>query len=291
MCKGSILVVDDVPDMRMTLSGLLSDEGYDVCSVSSRAEALQVMETEHFDVAVLDVRLDETDEDNREGLLLMHEIGAKDPNTAVIILTGYADIKMVREALEPNHSGKSLAHCFLEKSEIDQLPDRVRRAFDTIPSVSRLIAQGEGNCVEFKSSIRWDYRRKSANKQLEEAIAQAIAGMLNSEGGVLLIGVADNGTVIGIEQDLQALNRKNLDGFELTLTDIVNDFLGIECMAYIKTYFEIVEDKHICVVSIQKSPAPVYVKQGNELKLWVRLGNSTRNLNVKAAIDYIRSHW
>lgn len=129
MCKRRVIVVDDLPDVRATLSGLLSDEGYDVRSVSGRAEALQMLETERFHIAVLDVRLDESDEDNREGLQLMREMRQRDPSIAVIILTAYADVKMVQEALQADSNGVSPAFGFLQKNETDQLPQYVRRAF------------------------------------------------------------------------------------------------------------------------------------------------------------------
>ncbi len=125
-----VLVVEDVPDVRVTISGLLSDEGYYVRSVSSRGEALSLLETERFHVAVLDVRLDETDEGNQEGMLLMHEIKEKDPTSVIIILTGFATVKMVQEALQPDETGSALAFSFLEKSEMLQLPEHVRGAFE-----------------------------------------------------------------------------------------------------------------------------------------------------------------
>ena len=289
MCKNRILVVDDLPDVRATLSGLLSDEGYDVRSASSRVEALQLVDAERFHVAVLDVRLDETDEDNQDGLLLMHDIREKDPTVAIIILTGYANVKMVREALQPDREGVSPAFGFLEKSEVGQLPEYVKRAFER--SVFDLIAQGENDRAEFKSSMRWDFKKSRINKSLQEVIAKAIAGMLNNEGGILLIGVADDGAIVGIEQDLKTLRKSNLDGFQLALTDIVKARLGIEYMPYIHPRFELVDGKHVCVVSIDKSPTPVFLAIGDVHKFWVRTGNSTRSLDVKAATRYIQEKW
>jgi len=294
--QGRILVVDDLPDVRVTLSGLLADEGYDVRSASSRAEALQMVDAGRFHVAVLDVRLDEADEDNRDGLLLMHEIREKDPDVAIIILTGYADVKMVQEALQPDREGVAPAFGFLEKSEVDQLPEYVKRALEyrarnITPPVRELIAQGENERVEFKSSIRWDYNRSAVNKSLQEVIAAAIAGMLNSQGGFLLIGIADDGTVLGIEKDLQTLHRRNTDGFQLALADIVEVYLGTEYMRYIRTRFEPVDGRQVCVVSIQKSPTPVFFAKGDVHTFWVRTGNSTRGLDVKAAMNYIQAHW
>ena len=296
MSKGHILVVDDLPDVRATLSGLLSDAGHAVRSVSNRADALRAVDTERFDVAVLDVRLDETDEDNQEGLLLMQEIREKDPAVAIIILTGYANVKMVRNVLQPDRNGIAPAFGFLEKTEIDQLVEYVNRAFERATPRSKLtirdlIAQGENDHVEFKSSIRWDSRISKVNKGMQEAIAIAVAGMLNSQGGYLLIGVADDGKVLGIERDLQTLQKRNSDGFQLALTDIIKAYMGLECMGHVHPHFESVDGKQICVVEIGKSPKPVFFATGAGHKFWVRVGNSTRSLDVKATMDYIQSHW
>jgi CheY-like chemotaxis protein len=280
--------VDDLPDMRTTLSGLLSDEGYYVRSASSRAEALRALDAERFHVAILDVRLDESDEDNQDGLLLMHEIRKKYSTVAVIILTGYANVKMVQEALQPRREGPPPAFAFLQKSELDQLPEYVARALErppvnAMPPVRDLIAQGENDRVEFKASIRSDFQTK--------AVVTAIAGMLNSNGGVLLIGVADDGKVVGIEKDLQSLPKRNIDGFQLRLTDIVRKYLGIECVTSIHARFERIDGKRICLVLIEKSPAPVFFVEGEGHKFWVRTANSTRSLDVKATMSYIQAHW
>lgn len=292
MCEGHVLIVDDLPDWRATLSGLLLDEGYDVHSVSSRAEALKAVADRHFDVAVLDVRLDEADEDNRDGLKLMYEIKEKVSDIAVIILTGYAEVEMVQEALQPNQKGIRPAFSFLNKTEIDQLAQYVKLAFEHAVSVVRnLIAQGESDRVEFKASMRWDYRTDAPNKGLQESVTRSIAGMLNSDGGTLLIGVADDGTILGVEKDLKALRKPNIDHFEHALTDVVKANLGIDLMQYIRTRFELIDGKHICVVSIQKSPEPVFFTKKNNRTFLIRAGNATHSLDVKDTVSYIQTHW
>ena len=296
MNNGCVLVVDDQPDVRTTLTGLLSDSGYEVRSVSSRAEALHLMDTERFHVAVLDVRLDESDVDNQDGLLLMEDIYRKWPSTAVIILTGYGTVDMVQKALQPNRQGTSLAFGFLQKSEFDRLPEYVGMALEHVlrqenAAIWKLIAQGENQQTEFKAAMRWDCETKTVNKSIGEAIATAIAGMLNGAGGTLLIGVADNGTVVGIEHDLQTLRKANPDGFELALTDIVKTYLGMGQVPYLKIRFEQVGSKQICVVEIEKSPEPVYLAGGNAHKFFVRMGNSTRSLDVKETVVYVRTNW
>jgi len=72
-----ILVVDDLPDWRETLGGLLVDAGYDILVACSYASALRLLAANHFDLAVLDIRLDETDDGNTDGLDLAAEIKSR----------------------------------------------------------------------------------------------------------------------------------------------------------------------------------------------------------------------
>jgi FixJ family two-component response regulator len=293
--KEKILVVDDLPDVRATIMGLLSDAGFEVSSASSKNDALRKLKTEKFNVAVLDIRLDETDEDNQDGLVLMHEINKCYPRTATIILTGYADVRMVREALQPDQNGISPAFGFLEKTELDQLGEYVNRALaHTVIngsfSTKDLISQGENEHVEFKSSIRWDYKTKAEDRSIKLVIAKAIVGFLNAKGGTLLVGIADNGMIVGIEKDLETFPKRSSDEFQLSLTDIISNYIGVEHLSRIHPRFESVNNRLICAIVIEKSPNPVFLK-GDDNKLWVRAGNSTRYLGVKAAMSYIEANW
>lgn len=295
MKQGRILVVDDLPDVRNTISGLLSDAGFDVRSASNKNDALQMLRTDKFNVAILDIRLDETDEDNKDGLFLMHEIKKQYPSTAILILTGYADVKIVREALQPNQDGDSPAFGFLEKTELDQLNDYVNRAMthsaiNGNSNIKDIISQGENEHVEFKSSICWDYKSRSTDKSIKPIIAKTVVGFLNSRGGMLLIGVSDNGTVTGIEKDIEILPKKNQDSFQLELTNIVSLYIGVEHLSQIHPRFESVNGRLVCAVTIEKSSAPVFLR-GDDNKLWVRAGNSTRYLGVRAALNHIQANW
>jgi CheY-like chemotaxis protein len=170
MYKGRALLVDDLADVRVTLSGLLSDEGYHVRSASSRVEALQALEAERFHVAILDVRLDETDEGNQDGLLLMHEIEAKYPTVVTIMLTAYADVKMVRESLEPSRKGTSPAFAFLEKSEAGQLLEYVKRAFQEVVRIDAKleIHDSEQFLSRLHKKLRFVYMPRPPKGQLQE---------------------------------------------------------------------------------------------------------------------------
>lgn len=292
---GRVLVVEDLPDVRSTLTGLLLDEGYEVYAASSTAEALKLLETERFHVAVLDVCLDESDTTNREGLDLLYEIRKRDPRVAVIIITAHANVAMIQEVRRPDEQGASPAFSFLQKAQMDQLPEEVGIAFrylvrHALFDIKDLIQSGEGQHVEFKASMRWDLESQSPNKDLHKAVVAAIAGMLNADGGILLIGVADDGTVLGIENDLGTLHRPNIDSFRLTLTDLVQSLLGMDCLNCIHVGFETIEDKTVCVVVIEKSLEPVFFARGSEHVFWLRVGNSNRSLDVRDALEYVRTN-
>ncbi len=51
--------------------------------------------------------------------------------------------------------------------------------------IEGLLAQGERDIVEFKSSARWDYREQKVNKTLEQVIVKTLASFLNAKGGIL----------------------------------------------------------------------------------------------------------
>ena len=115
-----ILVVDDMEDWRVTIQGILEDAHYEVVVASSVSEAFQKLEQNDFSLAMLDMRLDETDEDNRDGLhILATNIKDKYPHIKTIILTGYADQESVR-AMEPDDGGKSLVAIHMEKTETNR---------------------------------------------------------------------------------------------------------------------------------------------------------------------------
>jgi CheY-like chemotaxis protein len=168
MSQGRILVVDDLPDWRATLSGILLDEGYEVRAAGDRQEALRLLEAERFHLAVLDVRLDEADEDNREGLELMRQIKAYDPTTAVIILTGYADVRMVQDALRPQANGLPFAYSFVEKPNSQELIEFVRRAFQREIKINwDLVIHVDDNFQKLLARLRFTHRPELPPSQLQ----------------------------------------------------------------------------------------------------------------------------
>ena len=150
---------------------------------------------------------------------------------------------------------------------------------------------GENAALEYKSSMRWDMRMQKVNKALEKGITKTIAGFLNSEGGVLLIGVADDCTVMGIKYDLKTIGRKDRDGYEQKLQQVLTNALGVAFSQYWHVSFEESEAKTVCIVRADSSPEPVYLMDRDNREFYIRVGNATRPLDMQAAHDYIGMHW
>lgn len=160
------------------------------------------------------------------------------------------------------------------------------------PSIEDYIAMGEGKTLEFKSSLRYDHATKQANVALEKSVARTLAAFLNSEGGTLVVGVADEGQVLGLRGDLKTLGKKqNLDGWELKLTDILNHYLSKDIRPFIELSFATIGDETVAVLAVEPHMKPVFVEDGAATELFVRSGNSTQQLNIKEANDYIKHHW
>ena len=90
-------------------------------------------------------------------------------------------------------------------------------------NAEELIKQGESKTLEFKSTLRWNLREnRKDDKRVTHAALKTIAAFLNTEGGDLLLGVADDGAIVGIESD----GLEYEDKFMLHLAQVVRNGLG-----------------------------------------------------------------
>lgn len=90
-----ILVVDDDRDMCLLLKGFLSRHGYEVKDILNGKKALEIADSFEPDLVLTDFRLEDMD-----GLQLLIKIKEKTPQTQVIIMTGYSDIKLAVEVMK-----------------------------------------------------------------------------------------------------------------------------------------------------------------------------------------------
>lgn len=162
---------------------------------------------------------------------------------------------------------------------------------ELVSDLPQVIAGGETEKIEFKTSLRWDRRLKSVNRSLETVGAKTIAGFLNATGGSLILGVNDAGEAVGLDQDFGTLKRPDRDGYQQYVMGVVGKRLGGDLCPLVHLAFTSVERHDVCRVVVEPSHRPVYLEEKGTARLFLRMGNSTRGLDVREAIDYVERRW
>ena len=160
-------------------------------------------------------------------------------------------------------------------------------------NAEELIKRGQSKSLEFKSTLRWSLKEDRVDdKGVTYAALKTIAAFLNTEGGDLLLGVADNGSIVGIERD----QLENDDKFMRHLAQVVRNGMGDRAGTCIDPNTQMVQGKTVCVVSCQRSPEPVFLKwkgveSAPEGDFFVRSGPGTVKLPPESAKEYIRTRF
>jgi len=152
--------------------------------------------------------------------------------------------------------------------------------------IRQLIAQGESTRLEFKSTMRMNLKRGKAGKEIEIAWLKGVIGMMNTDGGVLLLGVDDAGAILGLNAD----NFANEDRCLLHFKNLISRHVGLEHSRFL--YFELVDidQMQVGVIRIEKSPQPAFLKQGQDEEFYIRSGPASVKLTGSKMLKYLRSH-
>ncbi len=154
-------------------------------------------------------------------------------------------------------------------------------------SPGELIRAGEGQYVEFKSSLMWDYRQQRINKELYLPVLKNTAAFMNAAGGFVVIGVDDDGRILGLEADFQAMRKGDTDGFENTFNNAFNRMIGVEFRQFVDVVFPGIEEKTICLLRVRPSDQPVFMSYKGDESFYIRAGNASQPLSISQAARYI----
>ncbi len=120
--KIRVLVVDDERITLRNLEHILKKEGYQVKTTSSGQNAIRLINREHFDVVLTDLKMDKVD-----GMQILKRTKEVDPDTEVIMITGYATVESAIEAM------KYGAYHYLTKPfKIDEVRKVVKEASEKV---------------------------------------------------------------------------------------------------------------------------------------------------------------
>lgn len=171
---------------------------------------------------------------------------------------------------------------------VPDLPQDPFQALNTTQlDVQQIIRMGEGQRIEFKSTLRWNLEADREDKKIEHGNLKTMVAFLNSEGGTLLIGVEDNGNILGIEHD----QFENEDKFLLHFGNLMNGKIGRDVASHVKWELKNLAGKRILRVDCLPSPTPVYLKHEGSEEFYIRNGPASVQLPTSEVVEYTKKHF
>lgn len=157
-----------------------------------------------------------------------------------------------------------------------------------------MIQAGESRVVEFKSTGRKNLHTSNQDPAIEWAVLKTLAGFMNANGGTLLVGVANDGSIVGIEEDYDFVKAKDADGWELWLTRLVETAMGKVEASELDVRFSKISERTISRIDVGPSPEPVFTTppKGEKRRVFVaRINNSTEELDGPDLLEYRSRRW
>ena len=261
-----IALTEPQPDI-ILLDIMMPDmSGYEVCEILKQDPATQA-------IPVIFITAKTAAEDEQRGF----ELGAVDyitkPFNPVIVEA------RVRSQLSVYAASKKL------HQENIQLKEQASSGFQHFSEkdLVELTRAGESDRVEFKSTLRCNLHTGKADKKMENACLKTIAAFLNSDGGVLLVGVDDEGNALGLAKD----NFTNEDKQLLHWNNLIKSHIGVEYAQFIRAGMVDLNSERILLIQSLVSPRPVFFSRDNEEIFYVRAGNATQQLKPSEILAYI----
>ena len=158
--------------------------------------------------------------------------------------------------------------------------------------VIQLIDSGESETVEFKSSGRVSLKAGIKDPRIEWAVVKSLCAFLNSNGGTLLVGVGDYGSIVGIEEDFPFLKEGNADHWSLWLINLVRHVIGPVASTYVKVRFVAVNGRTVAQIDVKPSIRPVFATDKDRREIFfIRSGPSTISLDGNDAFTFQKTRF
>ena len=150
----------------------------------------------------------------------------------------------------------------------------------TCPIGDLLGPDRESLYLEYKSTLRWDIKQQQKSKVIENASIKTVAGFANSlYGGTLLVGVADNGSIHGLEDDYNTFTKQGQIGdrdlWGQHLQNLIHNRLGDYALSLVTWVFHKVNGNDLARINVNPSAHPIYDHKAKQEIFWHRTPVST----------------
>jgi hypothetical protein len=148
-----------------------------------------------------------------------------------------------------------------------------------------LIARGESERLEFKSTLRWNLKSNKPGREIELAWLKTVVAFMNSRGGTLIIGVHDDGTAVGTEAD----GFRNDDKYLLHFNNLINKHVGLEYGRYLSFDLRPLDGKKLLVVDCRRAKEPAFLRLDEDEDFYVRIGPASRKLSLRKTLEHLQA--
>jgi predicted HTH transcriptional regulator len=132
--------------------------------------------------------------------------------------------------------------------------------------------------------MRMNLKSGKTGREIELAWLKTVVAFLNTNGGTLLIGVADNVNIEGIEAD----GFDNDDKCRLHFKNLISQHIGLEFSEFIDFDLKSTGGKTIAVIHCSRANAPVFLKHGKDEDFFIRSGPASLKLSVSQVLKYLK---
>ena len=302
-----VLLVDDNALNLQMLHQTLQGQGYRLLSAKSGEDALRIAQQASPDLILLDVMMPGID-----GYEACTRLKADEAtrNAPIIFLTALHDTKekvrglslgavdFITKPFEPDEvvarvSRQLEVHrqhqaLLVQNQQLaNQLEDELLSGATDLNAyrekIQALISSGENDRLEFKSTLRWNLKTDRSEKGIEKAWLKSVVAFLNTDGGVLLVGVSDDGHILGTEVD----RFDNRDKYLLHVNNCLQQHIGLEHSGFIRFHLIPVEEKEVLLIECQPSPSAAFLRIGKNEEFYVRVGPGSRRLSTSEVLSYM----
>jgi predicted HTH transcriptional regulator len=144
------------------------------------------------------------------------------------------------------------------------------------------IRQGESQTLAFKETLSLDTAKQTKEEYIEISTLRTISAFFNTAGGIILIGVSDNGDILGIDAEVEKLHEGILDKFLLSLKNLIKSRIGMVFFPYISYTIVDVCDRKVLRIECKESP-----KLKNELRITRKIPKKTPNDRIDKLTKFL----
>jgi hypothetical protein len=154
--------------------------------------------------------------------------------------------------------------------------------------IKSLVRAGESKVLEFKQTFVMDMKTGSKESYISDASLKTIAAFLNTDGGDLLIGVNDEGKIVGVDEEIEKLFSGSTDKYLLHFKNLLKAQIGEQFYPLVNYNLEKVDEQRILHVVCGRSDKEVFVSNKD---FYIRTNPATDRLDGPKQIQYIRKRF